>query len=102
MKKVVRTLSLAVALVAAVIGGQFIERMSYRQDRKLLECYRGYVVSTEHLLDLINSKWSWVDAFDHDGYYESREEVFFLDSIGLRREKEKQEYCFQRNQMFNN
>lgn len=103
MKKVVRTLGLAVALVAAVIGGQYIERCSYRQERKLHQSYRSYVVSTEHLLDLINAKWSWVDAFDHDGYYESREEVFYLDSIGLKREKDRQEKCFQMNaQMFNN
>lgn len=103
MKKVVRTFGLAVALVAAVILGQYIERWGYKREKELIECYRGYVVSTEHLLDLINQKWSWVDAFDHDGYYESRAEVFHLDSLGLKREEERQEKCFQMNaQMFNN
>lgn len=106
MFKKVNSLVVVVILFSTFMGGMMLERYTnkpvVKDNSTLIECYRGYVVSTEHLLDLIDAKWSWVDAFDHDGYYESRAEVFHLDSIGLKREKERQEKCFQMNAMFNN
>lgn len=96
---------LAVSMTAALFAGMFIERActnsQIKRTDKVIEAYRGYVVSTEHLLDMINAKWSWVDAFDHQGYYESREEVFYLDSVALKAEKGRQEYCFKMNEQFN-
>lgn len=105
--KKISSLTAAIMMFGCFMGGMMLERYTNRpvvkDNSTLIECYRGYVVSTEHLLDLIDAKWSWVDAFAHDGYYESRAEVFHLDSIGLQREKERQEKCFQMNaQMFNN
>lgn len=99
--------SLVVVVVAfgTFMGGMMLERYTNKPAVKdnsiLIESYRGYVVSTEHLLDLINDKWSWVDAFDHDGYYESRAEVFHLDSIALSHEQVRQEACFKMNEKFN-
>ena len=96
---------LAASMAAALFAGMFLERActnsQIKRMDKVIESYRGYVVSTEHLLDIINAKWSWVDAFDHDGYYESRAEVFYLDSVGLSVEQERQEYCFRMNEKFN-
>lgn len=34
-----------------------------------------YYVCTEHLLDILDKKYHWTDAVDHQGYYETREEV---------------------------
>lgn len=107
MFKKVNSLVVVAISFGCFMGGMMLERYTnkpaVKSDSTLIECYRGYVVSTEHLLDLIDAKWSWVDAFDHDGYYESRAEVFHLDSVGIQREKERQEKCFQMNtQMFNN
>jgi hypothetical protein len=84
---------LAASMTAALFAGMFLERACTNSQIKrmnnVIEAYRGYVVSTEHLLDLINAKWSWVDAFDHDGYYESRAEIEYLDSYGLLLEAER-------------
>lgn len=84
---------LAVSMTAALFAGMFLERAcnnsQIKRTDKVIEAYRGYVVSTEHLLDMINAKWSWVDAFDHDGYYESRAEIEYLDSLGLILEAER-------------
>lgn len=106
MFKKVNSLVVVVVAFGTFICGMMLKRYTNKPTVKdnstLIECYRGYVVSTEHLLDLIDAKWSWVDAFDHDGYYESRAEVFHLDSIGLKREKEKQDYCFEMNKTLNN
>lgn len=106
MFKKVNSLVVVVVAFGTFMGGMMLERYTNKPAVKdnsiLIESYRGYVVSTEHLLDLINEKWSWVDAFDHDGYYESRAEVFHLDSVGLTREKERQDYCFEMNKTLNN
>lgn len=101
MKKSVNAWVATFTALIAFVGGIALGNYTYKKQEELIQAYRGYVVSTEHLLDLINAKWSWVDAFDHDGYYESREEVFYLDSVGLSVEQERQEYCFRMNEKFN-
>lgn len=103
MKKIrMNAFVFAVLMNAAFIGGIQLEKHYWKKDvkarTKVLEAYRGYAVSTEHMLDLLDHQYNWVDGLDHDGYYESRAEIFHLDSIGLKREKERQEYCFQMNE----
>lgn len=77
----------AVLMNIAFIGGINLEKYywkkSIKEQEKVLDAYRGYYVSTEHLLDIINNKWSWVDAFDHQGYYESKAKVEYHDSLGI-------------------
>lgn len=103
MKKSINIWAATITAALTFVSGVALGSYNLKHQMKLIDSYRSYVVSTEHLLDLINDKLSWVDAFDHDGYYESRAEVFHLDSVGLKREKERQERCFQMNaQMFNN
>lgn len=101
MKKSINAWVATFVACGTFVMGVALGNWSYKDQINKIQAYRGYVVSTEHLLDLINTKWSWVDAFDHDGYYESREEVFHLDSVSLQREKERQEYCFKMNEKFN-
>lgn len=91
-----------ILIVGAFIGGINLEKHYWMKSRtKVLDAYRGYVVSTEHMLDLLNHQYNWVDGLDHDGYYESRAEVFYLDSIALSHEQARQEYCFKMNEKFN-
>lgn len=45
---------------------------------EFLEAYDAYNKATEELLDTLNSEYDWVDAFDPQEYYESREK---LDSL---------------------
>lgn len=84
-----------VSIVGAFIGGVFIERYDHqetyhkvsRSDVGLLEeklaIYADYYVCTEHLLDLIEQQYHWVDGIDHQGYYETRAEVEYHDSLGI-------------------
>lgn len=103
--KKISSLTAAIMMFGCFMGGMMLERYTNRpvvkDNSTLIECYRGYVVSTEHLLDLINVQWSWVDYIDHDGYYESRAEIFHLDSIALSYEQARQEACFKMNEKFN-
>ena len=73
-----------ILIVGAFIGGQCVERhFCIPKSNEKLEVYADYFVCTEHLLDLLNKKYDWVDAIDHQGYYETRDEVVFLDYQGL-------------------
>lgn len=106
MKKIrMNAFVFAMLINAAFIGGIQLENHYWKKDikarTKVLDAYRGYVVSTEHLLDLLNHQYNWVDGLDHDGYYESRAEVFHLDSIALSHEQARQEACFKMNEKFN-
>lgn len=80
-------------IVGAFIGGINLEKHHWEKGvkarNKVLDAYRGYVVSTEHMLDLLNHQYNWVDGLDHDGYYESRAEIEHLDSLGLLLEAER-------------
>lgn len=101
MKKSINIWAATITAALTFVGGVALGSYNLKHQVKLINSYRRYVVSTEHLLDLIDAKWSWVDAFDHDGYYESRAEVFYLDSLCLHWEKKRQEYCFKINEKFN-
>ena len=94
-----------VLIVGAFIGGINLEKHHWEKGvkarNKMLGAYRGYVISTEHMLDLLNQQYNWVDGLDHDGYYESRAEVFYLDSVALAHEQARQEACFKMNEKFN-
>lgn len=37
--------------------------------------WSDHYVCTEHLLDILDKKYHWTDEVDHQGYYETREEV---------------------------
>lgn len=104
-KTLINGLGLVVLMLGSFIGGQYLERDAwYEQQHSMyvkLEAYRSYVTSTEHMLDLLNRQYNWVDSLDHDGYYESRAEVFHLDSIALSYEQARQEVCFKMNEKFN-
>lgn len=105
MKKIKNVLVFAVLMNVAFIGGIQLEKYYWRKDvesrTKVINAYRGYVVSTEHMLDLLQQQYHWTDGLDHDGYYESRAEVFHLDSIALSHEQARQEACFKMNEKFN-
>lgn len=53
-------------------------QMTNHNDLKLIEAYDNYNKSTEELLDTLDSEYNWVDSFDPQDYYESREA---LDSV---------------------
>lgn len=107
MKKVnlltVTVIAYSVFMVAMMVESDAKKKTSLNDGSKdkLIEAYRGYVVSTEHMLDLLDHQCNWVDRLDHDGYYESRAEIFHLDSIALSHEQARQEACFKMNEKFN-
>ena len=101
MKKSINAWVATFVACGTFVMGVALGNWSYKDQSNKIQAYRGYVASTEHLLDLIDAKWSWVDAFDHDGYYESRAEVFHLDSMALSHEQARQEACFKMNEKFN-
>jgi hypothetical protein len=82
-------------IIGAFIGGINLQKYSWERDyearpkssEELLEeklaIYADYYVCTEHLLDLIDKQYHWVDGIDHQGYYESKAEVEYHDSIGI-------------------
>lgn len=77
MKKTFFLCSL-VAMVAFVAGFMVCQNTTVKQQSKLIEAYDAYNKATEELLDTLNSEYDWVDAFDPQEYYESREK---LDSL---------------------
>jgi hypothetical protein len=82
----VNSLVVVAVSFACFMGGMFLERYTNKPVNKShisLECYRDYFVATEHLLDLIDKQYHWVDGIDHQGYYETRTEVEYHDSMGI-------------------
>ena len=71
-------LCLLVAMVAFVAGFVVCQNTTVKQQSKLIEAYDAYNKATEELLDTLDSEYDWVDAFDPQEYYESREK---LDSL---------------------
>ena len=71
-------LCLLVAMVASEAGFMVCQNTTVKQQSKLIEPYDAYNKHTEELLDTLNSEYDWVDAFDPQEYYESREK---LDSL---------------------
>ena len=77
MKKTFFLCSL-VAIVASEAGFMVCQNTTVKQQSNLIEAYDAYNKHTEELLDTLNSEYDWVDAFDPQEYYESREK---LDSL---------------------
>lgn len=71
-------LCLLVAMVASEAGFMVCQNTTVKQQSKLIEAYDAYNKHTEELLDTLDSEYDWVDAFDPQEYYESREK---LDSL---------------------
>lgn len=91
MKKTNYAIIVSVFLVVAFIGGQIVERTYWKSKTEAMSAkiqeYRGYYVTAEHLLDILEREYHWIDGVDHDGYYESRECAYYLDSIGIENER---------------
>lgn len=66
------------AIVAFCAGFMVCQNTTVKQQSNLIEAYDAYNKHTEELLDTLNSEYDWVDAFDPQEYYESREK---LDSL---------------------
>lgn len=77
MKKTFLLCSL-VAMVASEAGFMVCQNTTVKQQSNLIEAYDAYNKHTEELLDTLDSEYDWVDAFDPQEYYESREK---LDSL---------------------
>ncbi len=61
-----------------VAGFMVCQNTNNTRVNNLLSAYNSYNKATEDLLDTLDNEYDWVDAFDPQGYYESRAK---LDSI---------------------
>lgn len=66
------------AIVAFCAGFMVCQNTTVKQQSNLIEAYDAYNKHTEELLDTLNSEYDWVDAFDPQEYYESREKLDLL------------------------
>lgn len=82
MKKTFLLCLLAAMVVASEAGFMVCQNTTVKQQSKLIEAYDAYNKHTEELLDTLDSEYDWVDAFDPQEYYESREK---LDSLIWKR-----------------
>lgn len=82
MKKTFLLCLLAAMVVASEAGFMVCQNTTVKQQSKLIEVYESYNKHTEELLDTLDSEYDWVDAFDPQEYYESREK---LDSLIWKR-----------------
>ena len=71
-------LCIASIILGAIAGFVAGHSVATSKSVKYLEAYDAYNKATEELLDTLNSEYDWVDAFDPQKYYESREK---LDSL---------------------
>ncbi len=62
---------IALCLLSFFVGYQ----MTNKKDLKLIEAYDNYNKNTELLLDTLNIEYNWVDSFDPQYYYDSREQL---------------------------
>ena len=62
-------------MIAGFVAGHSI---ATSESVKYLEAYDAYNKATEELLDTLDSKYDWIDAFDPYDYYDSRAK---LDSL---------------------
>lgn len=81
MKKTICLCSFA-AIVTFVAGFMVCQNTTVKQQSNLIEAYDAYNKYTEELLDTLDSEYDWVDAFDPQEYYESKEK---LDSLIWKR-----------------
>mgnify|MGYP003604156157 CR=1 FL=1 len=82
MKKTFLLCLLVAMVVASEAGFMVCQNTTVKQQSKLIEAYDAYNKHTEELLDTLDSEYDWVDAFDPQEYYESREK---LDSLIWKR-----------------
>jgi hypothetical protein len=57
-----KTIIIAVATIATVIAWN-----SHKEEE--LNALREYHIQAESLLDSLDNEYNWVDAIDHEGYY---------------------------------
>lgn len=74
MKKTICLCSFA-TIVAFVAGFMVCQNTTVKQQSNLIEAYDAYNKYTEELLDTLDSEYDWVDAFDPQEYYESKEKL---------------------------
>ena len=65
-------------IIGMVAGFVVCQNTNNTRVNNLLSAYNSYNKATEDLLDTLDNKYDWVDAFDPQDYYESRAK---LDSI---------------------
>lgn len=65
-------------ILSMVIGMIVGFMVCQNTNNNLLNAYDSYNKATEDLLDSLDNQYNWVDAFDPQEYYASREK---LDSI---------------------
>ena len=65
-------------IIGMVAGFMVCQNTNNTRVNNLLSAYNSYNKATEDLLDTLDNEYDWVDAFDPQGYYESRAK---LDSI---------------------
>ena len=75
-------LCIASIILGAIAGFVAGHSVATSESVEYLEAYDAYNKATEELLDTLNSEYDWVDAFDPQEYYESREK---LDSLIWKR-----------------
>lgn len=77
MKKIITICisSIVLGVIAGFVAGHSV---ATSESVEYLEAYDAYNKATEELLDTLNNQYDWVDAFDPQKYYESREK---LDSL---------------------
>lgn len=66
------------AIVGIIAGFVVCQNTMHTKYNNLLNAYDSYNKATEDLLDTLDNKYNWVDAFDPCDYYDSRAK---LDSI---------------------
>lgn len=59
-------------------GFKVCQNTNYTRVNNLISAYDSYNKATEDLLDSLDNEYNWVDAYDPQEYYASREK---LDSI---------------------
>lgn len=65
-------------MMGMIVGFVAGHSIATSESVEYLEAYDAYNKATEELLDTLNNQYDWVDAFDPQEYYESREK---LDSL---------------------
>lgn len=71
-------LCIASIILGAIAGFVAGHSVATSESVEYLKAYDAYYKHTEELLDTLDSECDWVDAFDPQEYYESREK---LDSL---------------------
>ncbi len=73
-----RNLLILCIIILCFLSGFTGYKITNRDDMKLIEAYDSYNKNVEALLDTLDAEYNWVDAYDPQEYYSSREH---LDSL---------------------